>query len=141
MITKAMVQWINSHISIEPFLDDLGIRVARSGKMFCPFHHNVNTPSAVFYPASSARGLCDSVRCYTEGRTFFAYDFLKLLSYDEERIKEMVPEEFWYEYSDGVTRKIPVYDVSMREEYTMWEMLSRMDYIWKNVEQFKNIEL
>jgi hypothetical protein len=94
MVTGEMRRWINDNLGIVGYLGELGTEVPPSGKVLCPFHHNVGTPSAKVYPAGRVGG--GTLRCFMEQRTYYTYDVLVLLGYSPADMRAMVPEEHWY---------------------------------------------
>ena len=77
-------------------------RVSTNGKVFCPFHHNVNTPAAKIYDEINI------MKCFACNKSYTAYDFV--VNYDSvllDKIKStIILPETGYD-----TRKINLVDI------------------------------
>jgi hypothetical protein len=133
MISIAQIKWINRNLNIEDFLSELGVHIPMNRKVFCPFHHNVNSPAAVIYESRDGSG--GVLRCYTEQRTYRTYDVIKLLGYSEEEIKRMVPREHWYtpEEERELVFELPVVDEAERIlAGNVFAFLDKLNSIWND---------
>lgn len=63
---------INKFIPMTSLFEKLGIDYSTHSNMFCPFHHNENTPSAHYHTDSNL------LWCYSEQRMYGSYNLLKL---------------------------------------------------------------
>lgn len=64
---------INRYISMPKLFDSLGIDYRINANMFCPFHHNENTPSAHLYSDDNGYRLW----CFSEYRMYGAWNIYK----------------------------------------------------------------
>lgn len=67
---------INNYMDMERLLNYVGYEIAPNGTMFCPFHYNINTKAAHYYP-DDEHGPC--IFCYAEHRLYTNYDIYKVL--------------------------------------------------------------
>jgi hypothetical protein len=141
MITKSQIAWINENLPIEQYLEELEVDLPPSGKVFCPFHHNVNTPAAkVFLSEESGNG--GRLYCYAERRSYTTFDVIKRLGYQDNEIHAMVPREFWYEVENAKPveqMKIPIVDREARDAVQggAFGVLHQLDIMWNNPKKFK----
>ena len=74
---KAFIEWLNASVEIFPIAADYHVVPhgdnARDTQVYCPFHANVDTPSARMYVESN------NLHCYSCGRDYGVYDFLTTL--------------------------------------------------------------
>lgn len=141
MVTLSQINWINNNLPIEQYLEELGIDIPPNGKVFCPFHHNVNTPAAKVYLSEEA-GNGGRLYCYSERRSYTPFDVIRLLKYSDNEIHAMVPREFWYEVENSKHIehiKVPVIDKSVRERIPggVFGVLNQLDLMWENPKKFK----
>lgn len=64
---------INRYISMPKLFDSLGIDYRINANMFCPFHHNENTPSAHLYADNNGYRLW----CFSEYKMYGAWNIYK----------------------------------------------------------------
>lgn len=134
MVTVAQIAWINRNVDIVSNLEKLGVVVPYNQKVYCPFHHNLNTPAAkVYVDEENGSG---SLYCYTERKHYHTYDVLVKMGYSDADIANMVPKEFWYMYEVGETEPayvVPRLDNSDRANYSPFEWLRVLDARWNEV--------
>jgi len=141
MVSIGQIEWINEHLPIEDYLEQLGVDIAPNGKCFCPFHHNVNTPAAKVY-TSEQSGNGGRLYCYSERKSYTPYDVIKKLGYSDTEIHSMVPKEFWYSVQDAKPAhemKIPIVDKNARDKIPggVFGVLCQLDLMWDNPTKFK----
>lgn len=74
-----LIYYINNNLDIaEEYANIFGKRIPQS-KMFCPFHHNTDTPAAKRYG--------NIIKCFSCNKAYSVYDLL--LKYAPERIKQV----------------------------------------------------
>lgn len=74
-----VIDYINSSLSFKDEYKRIFGKSVPEGKMFCPFHNNVNTPAAKVYG--------NVLKCFSCNRIYTVYDLLK--KYDPKRIEEV----------------------------------------------------
>lgn len=80
MTSHKVIDYINENFSLVEELQNYTNFKPSQGKVFCPFHHNVNTPAAKLYG--------NKLKCFGEcNRMFGVYDVLK--RWDPKRIDEI----------------------------------------------------
>lgn len=74
-----IIEYINSNLDIgEEYYGIFGKKIP-TGKMYCPFHDNTNTPAAKRYG--------NVIHCFSCGRSYSVYDLLK--RFNPKRIEEV----------------------------------------------------
>lgn len=68
MYSKEFIQYVNSLDVREEYRNTFG-SVLPSGKFFCPWHHNVNTPAAKVYG--------NHIKCFSCNRNYTVFDLLR----------------------------------------------------------------
>lgn len=74
-----VINYINTNLSIDDEYYDIFGKQIPQGKMFCPFHDNINTPAAKRYG--------NVIHCFSCNKTYSVYDLLR--KYHPERITEI----------------------------------------------------
>lgn len=84
-MSHKLIDYINDNYSIVEELQNYTSFRPSQGKVFCPFHHNVNTPAAKLYN--------NRLKCFGEcNRMFGVYDVWK--RWDPKRIDEVKSKVF-----------------------------------------------
>jgi hypothetical protein len=137
MVTLAQIEWINNNVGIEDYLEELGVNIPANGKVFCPFHYNVNTPAAKVYDKDGKQCLY----CYTERRFYGTFDVMRKLGYPDEKIHEIVPREYWYTMIDEQKVndiKVPEIPESIyADSSNVFTLLNKLDTLWENADNVK----
>lgn len=71
---KLICYIVNHYIDMRKLLHKLGVNVRANNSMFCPFHDNVNTPSAHLYKEQDGSY---KIWCYAEDRLYGNVDLYK----------------------------------------------------------------
>lgn len=83
-----LIEYVNTNLVFREEYEEIYGRPPGMGKIFCPFHHNVNTPAAKVYG--------NNLKCFSCNRLFSVYDLLKKHNPEKlERLKStvIIPEE------------------------------------------------
>lgn len=72
-------EYVNATLSIDAEYKRIFGREIPSGRFFCPFHVNVNTPAAKRY--------FNGIKCFSCNRFYTVYDLL--YAYDKKRLEEL----------------------------------------------------
>jgi hypothetical protein len=74
---KQFIEWLNATVSIFPVAADYHViprgDMERDSQVYCPFHANVDTPSARIYTETN------NLHCFSCSRDYGVYDFLTTL--------------------------------------------------------------
>lgn len=91
---------INRFVSIPKLFDSLGIDYRVDGNMFCPFHYNVNTPSAHLYHDDTGY----RIWCFSEGRMYGAWDVYKtyMKNIDTNKLAILILNQFSEEQQNRI---------------------------------------
>ena len=68
---KLEIKIINKFIPMTKLFEQLGIDYSTHSNMFCPFHHNENTPSAHYHTDSNL------LWCYSEQKMYGSWNLMK----------------------------------------------------------------
>ena len=68
MYSKEFIQYVNSLDIREEYRNTFG-SILPTGKFFCPWHHNVNTPAAKVYG--------NHIKCFSCNRNYTVFDLLR----------------------------------------------------------------
>lgn len=68
MYSKEFIQYVNSLDIREEYRSTFG-SILPTGKFFCPWHHNVNTPAAKVYG--------NHIKCFSCNRNYTVFDLLR----------------------------------------------------------------
>ena len=75
----ALIDHINENLDIDTEYQRIFGKPIPSGKFFCPFHTNVNTPAAKRY--------FNGIKCYSCNKFYSVYDLLK--AFNPQRISDI----------------------------------------------------
>lgn len=96
--------YINSSLSFAEEYELIFGKQLGTNKVFCPFHYNVNTPSAKLYG--------NVLKCFSCSRSYTVYDLL--MKYNPDKIKEVSRSSILH-----------VKDVSLRYHKTQLKVIPR----------------
>lgn len=124
------IAWINKNVSMRDLMEGNGFDIEQSGRCFCPFHLNVNTPAAKFFDDNN------DLRCFAEQRSYSAFDMLKVLNWGEDRIRDLLPDDVSYDYGLDAKVEIKVPIITERDVITynndIFGLLKELNKRWKN---------
>ena len=124
-MTRKEIQWINRNLPLKDFLDELNVEIPQNGVIFCPWHDNKETPAAKYYSDSN------KVWCFADQKMYGAYDAMKLLGFDEDKIKSYVPEDISGFEEEKVVMKMPVVSLDLKQ-LPFPEYLHALNSLWVN---------
>jgi len=107
-----------------------GYEIEPSGRCFCPFHVNVNTPAAKFFDEGN------DLRCFAESKTYKVFDLMKVFNWDEDRIRGLLPDDISYDY--GLDDKVEIFVPVVTEQQVIsynddiFALLQGLDEYWKD---------
>lgn len=134
-LSEKEILWLNQNIRFIDLFDEDGVEVNRSGRVFCPFHHNVNTQAARLYEHNN------EIYCWSCTRTYKVYNYLKdIRTMSEKQMKELIDEDADLESLEEPDRKIlvPVEGRKWRQakkDDMSWNEFLRITYsIWRRRE-------
>ena len=132
-VNKNHIKWINENKDMKTLLEESGTHISFSGKLFCPFHHNVNTPSAKYYKDSN------QIRCFSETMTYKPYDVLvKIQRKTLDQILDLIPRSLWYNCNladTDVSFKVPVVKRVPEDFSTYIDYMYYLDQLWYNMDK------
>lgn len=123
---RKLKAYVNAEYDIKELYARVMGRNPGTGKCFCPFHHNTDTPAAKIYD--------QSLKCFGEcNRLFTSFDFLKEFFPDElDSIKRTVilPETVYKEKSISQVLKRSELDLSQPMDVIITKILkyNLLDY-------------
>lgn len=108
-----------------------------SGKVFCPFHDNFNTPSAKIYKDKDG----DSLFCFSERKVYKASDFFKrkVINYEKEKVfnniwKRLSEQEKRELYKETGTKEDKINKIWYRNEQNLSKYKERRMSIQNHIE-------
>jgi len=104
LYTKSDLRYLCSHLI--PFTS---LKTMHYGSNFCPFHYNVNTPSASLF---KDRDGVERMYCYTCKRQYTSYDYITLVM-EKDPLKLLLDRFSKEELDEALKFKVNKY-----EEYT-----------------------
>lgn len=135
-LQKEEIGWLNSNVDMRPYMELHGVEIRQNGQCFCPFHDNHSTPAGKFFDNSN------SMYCFTEGRTYRTYNILKLMGWDAEEMRKLIPDDFKYEEEHHV-QQIPRISPEIREKFRgrPFVFLREMNKVWNAMNDEKTKHL